>query len=298
MSGLETLAEIRRRFPLVGVLLFGEMHAGTAAQIVQALELGALDFIPKPEPAHFTEGRARFAADLLRWFKAFRERPGGRRRRLVSASRRQLATPLPKDGVRSRLALLVIGASTGGPQALSQILPLLPGDLPVPVVIAQHMPPAVAGAFARRLAETCLLEVREARTGEILVPGLLLLAPGGRNLRIRKHGDRLEAQVDELGAQQDLRPSVNVLFQSVAEAVQGPVLSLILTGMGDDGLDGIRALRVFGGYSLVQDLGSSIVFGMPQSVVEAGLADEILTLADLPSRITTLLRVRGACFPC
>jgi two-component system chemotaxis response regulator CheB len=183
---------------------------------------------------------------------------------------------------------LGIGVSTGGPQALSQLIPQLPASLRVPVLIVQHMPPMFTRLLAERLDSLGALPAVEAVDGMALRAGTVYIAPGDYHLRVRRSGTGLFAALDQGPQENSCRPAVDVLFRSLAETLGKDVLSVVLTGMGFDGLRGTKALKAVGGYSLVQDQASSVVWGMPGAVAEAGLADGVFPLSALGPEIVRL----------
>ena len=185
---------------------------------------------------------------------------------------------------------LVIGCSTGGPNALSELLPRLPADLGVPVLIVQHMPPRFTTLLAERLDQTCRLGVCEASTGEQLEPGRVYLAPGGTHMRVETVAGRQRVSLDSDPPVNSCRPSVDVMFQSAVDVWGGNLCAAVLTGMGLDGLAGARALVEAGGFLVAQDEATSVVWGMPKAVVEAGLASDVLPIDRIAERITRAIR--------
>jgi two-component system chemotaxis response regulator CheB len=192
--------------------------------------------------------------------------------RLVgSVARTQV--PIVLDASARRIDVIVIGISTGGPQGLKQVIPLLPPNCPVPVLIVLHMPVGYTELYARKLDEMSPLHVTEARHGDEVLPGRVLLAPAGRHLLLRRTGDRLHVHLDLRPLDTPHRPSVDVLFQSAAEACGARTLGVVMTGMGADGRDGCAWIKARGGRVLTEAEESCVVYGMPRSVVEAGLSD-------------------------
>ncbi|BCV20772.1 protein-glutamate methylesterase/protein-glutamine glutaminase [Moorella sp. Hama-1] len=187
-------------------------------------------------------------------------------------------------------AVVAIGTSTGGPAALRQVLAALPGDLPAGVVIAQHMPPGFTGPLARRLNELSPLEVREAKEGDVVRAGLALIAPAGRQMFLERRAGTVQVRLaDDAGFATLFKPSADALFLSVARAYGPRSLAVILTGMGNDGLQGLRAIKDHGGLVIAQDEGTSVVYGMPRAAVEAGLADRVLPLEAIAPAIVALV---------
>lgn len=186
--------------------------------------------------------------------------------------------------------LLAIGASTGGPEALSRLVPNLPGNFPLPVVIVQHMPPVFTEALARDLDRKSALEVKEVADGDAIVPGRVLIARGGCHMIARPEGGGLVAHLDSGPPENSCRPAVDVLFRSLGEAVGGRgVLAVVLTGMGADGMRGVQALKQGSCRCITQSASTCVVYGMPQSVDSAGLSDESVDISDMAPRIVSLV---------
>lgn len=291
MDGLETLREVRKLYPRLPVIMFSTLTERGATVTLDALELGANDYVAKPaNVGSVTQSMAAVRAELVP--------------KIVALCRRSLPVPPPvplkprvqqpaPDAARtpSRVDLLAIGASTGGPDALSVVLGALPATLPVPVVVVQHMPPVFTRQFAERLDGRCAVKVSEAVHGTGLTPGHVLLAPGGFHMRIRKVGGRAVAFMDEGTPENYCRPAVDVLFRSVVEAYGGRVLGVVLTGMGSDGARGAGDIVAAGGAVLAQDEATSVVWGMPGAVAAAGLASALLPLKDVAPAVLTRLAV-------
>ena len=197
--------------------------------------------------------------------------------------------PAPRTAPVKQPAVLVIGSSTGGPEALAKVLPALPAALPVPVLLVQHMPPVFTRQFAQRLDRLCPLTVVEAVDGTPLAPGTVHLAPGDHHLRIRRSGRGLFTALDQAPPENFCRPAVAPLFRSAVEVFDGAVLGVVLTGMGSDGRVGAGRIREAGGEVVVQDQATSIVWGMPGAVATAGFADEVLPLDRVAEAITRRL---------
>jgi two-component system, chemotaxis family, protein-glutamate methylesterase/glutaminase len=193
------------------------------------------------------------------------------------------------SGPRKTPAVLVIGSSTGGPEALAKVLPQLPASLPVPVLVVQHMPPVFTRQFAQRLDRLSPLRVVEAADGSPLLPGTVHLAPGDHHLLVRGGGQggsrSLHSGLTQGPPENFCRPAVDPLFRSAVTAYDGAVLALVLTGMGSDGRSGAAEVRAAGGTVIVQDQASSVVWGMPGAISQAGLADEVLPLDRIPEAI-------------
>ncbi|MGB0722402.1 MAG: chemotaxis-specific protein-glutamate methyltransferase CheB [Gammaproteobacteria bacterium] len=304
MDGLATLKQIHERYPRVDVVMVSGASRSNADLVMQCLEAGALDFVTKPvagDPGMTAWDR--LLADLapiVRTVVAKRLLEPTRRASVeapaVSGSAGPVVAPPRPPVVPARPAalarpdLIAIGASTGGPAALTRLLTDLGPGLPVPLLIVQHMPAVFTESLAAQLTRSTGIDVRQADHGDRLVPGRALLAPGGRHLRVE--GDHVI--LDDGPKVNECRPAVDVLFGSLAQTFKGRVLSVVLTGMGRDGADGVAALKGVtkgsqGHACLVQDNATSVVYGMPRAVAERGLADEVLPLEVIGARIRGLI---------
>lgn len=241
---------------------------------ITALQLGAIDLVQKPT-ALATDRLYELDEELTR--KVLQAARLAR----VPAPHPPVTAPAVKLTNAARMQLVVIGASTGGPQAITRLLSGLPGDFPAPIAIALHIPAGYTEALASRLHQECALDVAEAHEGMLLRPGLAVLAPGGQHLTIARHGDELTAHVSDRPRDVLYHPSVNLLFESAARATSDRTLALVLTGMGDDGCKGAAAIRGAGGKVLTQDESSCVIYGMPRCVVEAGLSTQGAPLGEL-----------------
>jgi two-component system chemotaxis response regulator CheB len=230
-------------------------------------------------------------AELIPRIRALCVRPGAGR--AVAAPGRAPATrPAParaglrrRDGAAAHVEVVAIGTSTGGPNALAEILPALPYDLPVSVLVVQHMPPVFTAHLAERLAERCALEVREGVTGALLLPGAVWIAPGDQHMAVRRSGGEVRIALHSGPPENSCRPAADELFRSATAAFGAGVLAVVLTGMGQDGLRGCEHVRAAGGAVVAQDEETSTVWGMPGAVARAGLADTVLPLSDIAAEI-------------
>ncbi|WDE03963.1 chemotaxis response regulator protein-glutamate methylesterase [Thalassomonas viridans] len=310
LNGIEAVKQIMADSPTAIIMFSSLTHQGAKATL-EALDAGALDFLPKKfnEIAQNNEdagsvlrqrvsqlGRRRAFA-VRRPLRSSITRPG---RETVTAKESTSPAPVSapvkpaKEMVATRRTrasgkeykLLAIGTSTGGPVALQKILTRLPADFPVPIIMVQHMPAAFTQAFANRLNSLCKIEVKEASDGDVLKPGHAYLAPGGRQMLLdgKETNARLKI-VDELAAKVAYKPSVDISFGSAAKVFQGNVLGVILTGMGSDGRDGSRMLKGKGATIWAQDEETSVVYGMPQVVTAAGISELSLPLDDFAESI-------------
>jgi two-component system, chemotaxis family, protein-glutamate methylesterase/glutaminase len=299
MDGLETLREIRRFRTRLPVIMFSTLTENGAAATLDALASGASDYVTKPSNVgSFEKGLAAIREQLLPRVKAL----AGRRALVHAASRRTPVPPVstvatPAAPVAARRAktpaVLAIGCSTGGPDALARLLPQLPADFPLPIVIVQHMPPVFTALFAARLDKSCAISVKEAEHGDRLQPGTALLAPGDFHMVVQARADAHRVALTQEAQEHFCRPAVDPLFRSVAHLYGSHVLAVILTGMGADGRDGSRAVAEAGGTVIAQDEATSVVWGMPGSVVNAGLAHAVLPLDALGTEIITRTSTRS-----
>lgn len=286
LDGLGALAQIREKHARLPVIMFSTLTERGARTTLEALSLGASDYVTKPSnTGQIADGIAAIRDQLVPRIRAL----AGIRRLTPGPSRPVVRRERPSPATQAVDAVL-IGCSTGGPDALARLLPRLPGDLGVPVLVVQHMPPVFTTMLAQRLDKLCALTVREAVDGEEVRAGDVLIAPGDFHLRLRRSADSVRVALDQ-GAQENFcRPAVDVLFRSALDVYGGSVLATVLTGMGHDGLAGVRQLGGAGARILVQDEESSVVWGMPGAVATAGLADDVLPLHVLGDRMTSIVR--------
>ena len=380
LDGIETLKRIRSRWMDVDVVMCSGVDADQTGLTMQALSLGALDFIAKPQGDNPTESFASLASALYPLLElalarkhkrlarqagayhvptpasfeppppslsrsTFRSQLGlGGASAPPAASSAPVAPPVsiapsapvvpaasaasaapktrkevhglpPLPAARNappahvpipvaattgrhvppRVELLVVGVSTGGPNALQVVIPKLPADLPFPVLCVQHMPPLFTASLAERLDRISPMRVVEGSDGQRVEKGSMYLAPGGRHMTVVRSGDgRLSLKMTDSAPVNSCRPAVDVLFRSVEDAVGGDVVSVVLTGMGADGAVGVKGLRAKGAWSIAQDEATSVVWGMPGAVAQSGQADEILPLERIADRIVEIARRGGA----
>ncbi|MDX6229127.1 MAG: two-component system, chemotaxis family, protein-glutamate methylesterase/glutaminase [Frankiales bacterium] len=289
MDGLETLKELRRRHPKLPVVMFSSLTERGAAITLDALTFGANDYVCKPAKVSSPdEAMASVRDQLIPKIKALtigRSGPAAVSRPAAPSApmlvRPRVAIPSRGAEPGGPVDVIAIGASTGGPDALASILAKLPADFPVPVVIVQHMPPLFTRLFAQRLNTASQVTVREARDGDLVEPGTVLIAPGDFHLSVKRDGLTVRAVTHQEGPENWVRPAVDVLFRSVAEAYGERALGVVLTGMGQDGIRGVEKMVEAGAQIVVQDEATSVVWGMPGVVAAAGLAHRILPMADV-----------------
>jgi two-component system chemotaxis response regulator CheB len=280
MDGLETLTEIRKKYPHLPVIMFSALTERAAAATLKALALGATDYVTKPSAANVAGALEHVRSELVAKILCF----GNGRGRVTPPP--VAATRPVERGVRAapratRVDVVAIGTSTGGPNALAAVLARLSASFPVPVVVTQHMPPLFTRLLAERLNASSALHVVEARGGEALEPGQVLVAPGDYHMGVRREGTAFRTVIHQAPPENSCRPAVDVMFRSVVEVYGAHTLALVMTGMGQDGLRGCELVREAGGQVVVQDEATSVVWGMPGYVARAGLADAVVALDDI-----------------
>jgi two-component system chemotaxis response regulator CheB len=286
MDGLQTLVEIRKLYPKLPVIMFSTLTERGAIATLDALARGASDYLTKPCPGQGSDlFRERVREDLIRKIKALCAARVPQPRPLAVFSR-------PSTGPGARVDVVAIGASTGGPNALTALIPQLPADFPVPVVIVQHMPPLFTRLLAERLHALGRLQVQEGEVGRKLLRGQVWIAPGDRHMTVARHGTNLVLGINHDPPENSCRPAVDVLFRSVAHVYGPNVLAVVLTGMGADGTRGSAAIRDAGGEVIVQDEASSVVWGMPGSVVAASLTDRVVPLGEIAAELVRRVSLR------
>jgi two-component system chemotaxis response regulator CheB len=283
MDGLEFLSRLMRLRPMP-VIMVSTLTEQGAEITLRALEMGAVDFVAKPRIG-VSSGLQELAGDIV---DKIRVAAGAHVRRLPSApatptaSTASSATPAPRAALPrvSTEKIICIGASTGGTEAIREVLMPLPADSPA-IVITQHMPPGFTTSFAHRLDTLCRIRVQEARDGDRILPGHAYIAPGGHHLRIDRNGSNYVAVVEDTEPVNRHRPSVEVLFKSAARVIGPNALGIMLTGMGADGAAAMREMKDAGSYNYVQDEASCVVFGMPRMAIQHGAAHEVLPLTQI-----------------
>jgi two-component system chemotaxis response regulator CheB len=287
MDGLETLRRIRREYPQLRVIMFSTLTDRGAAITMTALALGADDYVTKASnEGSLDRSMIRLREELVPKIKQFFTLPN-----------QSAASPPVWRGMqmqvlpaKARPKVVVIGVSTGGPNALGAILPELPSGFPLPILVVQHMPPLFTRLLAERLHSTCRMPVAEASQGAPVEAGKILIAPGDFHLKVASNGNGVCVALDQSPPQNSCRPAVDALFTSIGEVYGGAVVAAVLTGMGQDGLRGVTILKAQGATVLAQDEASSVVWGMPGAVVNAGLADRVLPLDQV---VPEILRIAG-----
>lgn len=306
MNGIEVLDHLQRHCPHVGAIMLSTLTQEGGAMTMRALELGAFDFIPKPQSGGMAENRKKIESAIAPMIRAFRR--SARITGILRSATRSAKTAMGQAGRisptaiprrlpamlnRSKAEIIAIGISTGGPNALAKMLPMIPKDIGVPIVIVQHMPPMFTRSLANSLAAKCAISVREARQGEPILPNTALIAPGGKQMKIVAGADgktRIIKITDD-PPENSCRPSVDYLFRSVAHHYVGRATGVIMTGMGSDGTQGLKLMKQNGSTIIAQDEATSVVFGMPKEAVETGLADAVLPLNQIAEMIVKTVRM-------
>lgn len=304
LDGLGVLRHLREHATGTGAIMLSAFTTQGADATVMALELGAFDFVVKPTGGASDESLATLRRELVPKLLAFVRKHRVRTALRGATSPKPAAqsthpetpaqAPVPPAAVarpvpRGKPRVIGIGISTGGPQALNILLPQLPADLAVPVLIVQHMPPMFTKSLADGLDERCALSVREAVDDEAVMPGSVLIAPGGRQMKVEAAGAQAVIRLTDDPPEQSCRPAVDYLFRSIANVYGGNAAGVIMTGMGSDGTLGCRLMKRRGATILTQDEASCVVYGMPKAPAEEGLSDMVLPLNELAAEITRLV---------
>jgi two-component system chemotaxis response regulator CheB len=289
MDGLTALPLLLEACPGLSVIMASTLTERGAEISMRALRLGAADYVPKPS-AMAVAGDQRFGAELIAKVHGLARLRRTRHAPAAAAAGVGDGGQFPlRAAARQAPLLLAIGSSTGGPNALFALVQSLPPTLGVPIVLTQHMPPAFTTILAQHIDKLGILPCAEARDGDALVPGRILLAPGNRHLLVRRSGGSMVARLSDAPPENFCRPAVDPMLRSACEATGGRMLVAMLTGMGQDGLLGSRQVVEAGGTLVAQDEATSVVWGMPGAVARAGLAHAVLPLPQLGAKIASLI---------
>ncbi|HKB98776.1 MAG TPA: chemotaxis response regulator protein-glutamate methylesterase [Terriglobales bacterium] len=278
LNGVDTLKEIMRRWRGLPVIVVSSHSTAGAAITLKALSLGAFDFVAKPKDvsAHMPE----IADELIKKIRAAAQSAGVQMQFLPAETRGQRPHKLqPVAPTR----IVAIGVSTGGPNALQYMFSQLPAEFPGSILVVQHMPDGFTELFAKRLDDSCPIRVKEAQSGDLLVAGRALICPGNRHMKVKKFPLGNVAILGEEAPVNGHRPSVDVLFHSIAEEFGPQAMAVLMTGMGEDGAAGLGEIRSAGGFTVAQSQETCVVFGMPKAAIERGYAMRIANLQDLPN---------------
>lgn len=294
MDGITAVRKIMASYP-TPILMFSSLTVSGAQATLDALDAGALDFLSKnfKDLSHDANEVKRILCARVRILGA--KGLAGKRKVTDYPSSPKKIGVTARTGIDSNALILskknnntkviVIGASTGGPVALQQVLSKLPREFQFPLLLIQHMPASFTGAFAQRLDKLCAINVKEAQDSDELLPGVALLAPGGKQMIVEHRNGKALVRIQDGLPGQTYKPSVDITFSSIAQVYPGQVLGIVLTGMGTDGREGARLLKSGGANIWVQDEQSCVVYGMPMAVAEAGLADQVMALADIGAHL-------------
>ncbi len=300
MDGLETLVEVRKIYPDLPIIMFSTLTERGGSATLEALSLGATDYVTKPaNVGSVSIAMQRVREELVPKIKMFCSEKAGLK---LSPTTKPEPVSKAKEIVKkiftprvapsnSRIDIVAIGVSTGGPNALADLFPVFPENFPVPIVLVQHMPPFFTKLLAERLSAKSNLLVEEGTPGKTLEPGKAWIAPGDFHMVLERNGTSIKIQNNQAPQENSCRPAVDVLFRSVADLFGSSVLSVILTGMGQDGLKGCEYIKNSGGRVIVQDEKSSVVWGMPGFVAKAGLAEKVLPLNQIGQEIIKIVNI-------
>jgi two-component system chemotaxis response regulator CheB len=287
MDGLETVQQVRRLYPAIRIVMCSTLTQRGGAVTLDALSKGADDYVTKPTTEESPEAslaalRAQLAPKVRQFLRRSLTHPGGGKPAATTGTVRQRVTAPPVLGVTTRgptrREVVAIAASTGGPVALSRVIGMLGADFASPILVVQHMPPMFTRLLADRLNTQTHLRVSEARDGDVVVAGAVLVAPGDFHMVVRLVQDQVVVALTRGAPENSCRPAADVLFRSVAEVYGARAMGVILTGMGHDGLNGLGEMRNAGACVIAQDEATSVVWGMPGAVVEGGVADKVVPL--------------------
>lgn len=289
MDGVETLQRIKEKRPNIEIVMISAFDMANAIATIESLEHGALDFIAKPVVKDMHEGIVQLKEKLeplIQLLITNKEAP-----KTVTAPKQKIEPekPVHQINLPKKIDYVVLGISTGGPNALYQMMPSLDRNISCPILIVQHMPPLFTKSLAERLGKVSPLPIKETESGDSPLPGHIYIAPGGSHMVLEIDQGKHVLTINDDPPVNNCRPSVDVLFESVAKITNGDVLSVIMTGMGRDGTEGVATLKQKGAISLIQDQSTSVVWGMPRSVFEAGTADEVIPLEKMGQRISEIV---------
>ena len=300
MDGLTALKIIMEQMP-VPVLMVSSLTTESAQATMQAFDLGAVDFISK-DLASISTNIKNIKGELIDKIKKIvRSRliqTRFRMRRLVQSSRDKTSQIAPAskivsfESVASDFQAVVVGISTGGPEALHNLIPKIPEQFPIGMAIVQHMPPHFTKSLADRLNIISKVNVKEAEQGEVVEPGKVLIAPGGRHLTFRNDGPNVITEISDEPINALYRPSADIMMKSAGVTFHGPLLGVIMTGMGRDGVEGLKCIKSKGGYVIAQDEESCIVYGMPQAALEEDVVDSMVSLENISLAFNRLTKLR------
>lgn len=321
MNGIEVLEEIKKERINIGVIVLSAVTVKGGEMTIKALQLGAFDFITKPDSGTVADNRAEIRDNLSPIIKALEQKnnKSGKQENIrnindlpvtksvskslsvgsaggfSASSSFEIASFLNKMKNINKPEIIVIGVSTGGPAALAEMLPKIPSDIGVPILIVQHMPPLFTKSLAKSLDSKCKINVKEGEEGEKLLPGTAFIAPGGKHMKISASasGKDYIIRITDDPPENNCKPAVDYLFRSVSSLFPGKITAVVMTGMGNDGTLGMRLIKRQGSVSITQDQKSCVVYGMPMEVVKAGVSDLIVPLELISTAIEKSIKMAG-----
>ena len=298
MDGITAVTEIRKTHPKLPIIMFSTLSQRAAKETLEALSRGANDYVTKPANVGSAAlAMQRVREELIPKIKSLARPQSIASRSLISASPAPALTLETRSFNASRpfqVDIVAIGVSTGGPNALAEVMSHIPKDCPVPILIVQHMPPVFTKCLAERLSLKSQIPIHEGQPGEVVVSGQAWIAPGDYHMVVQRKGTQVVLATNQDSPENSCRPAVDVMFRSVAKVYGHAVLAVVLTGMGQDGMRGAEVIREAGGYVIAQDEASSVVWGMPGAVVHAGLHHSILPLSQISTEIMRKVRAGQA----
>ncbi|NOY66349.1 MAG: chemotaxis response regulator protein-glutamate methylesterase [Gammaproteobacteria bacterium] len=300
MDGITSVRRIMAIQP-TPILMFSSLTHEGAQSTFSALEAGAVDYLPKDfhelssKPEEITRILCSRVWSIGNHGSSVKKRPASAPVASTVSATKRTSTVAPStvktitspSRSKGHYKILAIGSSTGGPVALQEVLTKLPANFSLPIVLVQHMPGSFTEAFANRLNQMSKIEIREAKNGDQLKPGLALLAPGGKQMLIEGRGNMMRVRIQESDPGQNYKPCVDLTFNSIAKIMPANTLAIILTGMGADGREGAKLLQQGGSTIWAQDKESSVIYGMPMAIAEAGIAEKILPLSEFGTQIVS-----------
>ncbi len=298
MDGLTAVSEIRKTHPKLPIIMFSTLSQRAAKETLEALSRGANDYVTKPANVGSAAlAMQRVRDELLPKIKALAGQSTTEPQKPVRPVSKPVVSQksTPSAGKKDQsVDVVAIGVSTGGPNALAEVIPHIPKDCPVPILIVQHMPPVFTKCLAERLSIKANIPIHEGQPGDVLSAGQAWIAPGDYHMGVERKGTQIVLAMNQDPPENSCRPAVDVMFRSVAKVYHANVLCAVLTGMGQDGMRGAEVIREAGGVVLAQDEASSVVWGMPGAVVQAGLAHAVLPLSQMATEIMRKVRIGQA----
>ncbi len=298
MNGIEVLEELHKHPSPPKVVMLSTLTQQGSEMTIKALELGAFDFVPKPDAGKMADNLLKVEQAITPIVAALKRQKTTRfniRQRISSPltpkhETKQTRTPdstIKRPRLKTKSEIIGIGISTGGPNALTRMIPMLPANFKAPILIVQHMPPMFTASLANSLNNKSKLDVKEAEDGDIIIPGRILIAPGGKQMKIVAGGDGIsrKIKITDDPPENSCRPSVDYLFRSIAQHYVGRATGVIMTGMGSDGSKGLAQMKKNGSHIIAQDELSCTVFGMPKEPIESGITDVIAPLDRIADEI-------------